>query len=127
MHGSTRLSTRTGEVRISGECGPLKVRTQSGDVTLKGSVTAHTTLETLKGNLDLKLGPHTNAHLQAKVGQGVVRTERIAPLPGSSRRTLRSTVGLGEFRLRLESGWGAHVRCVGRSPRMASDQILAPT
>ncbi len=104
--GTARLSTRTGEVRISGTCGPLTVRTQSGDVSLDGSIVAHTTLETHKGNLALKLGSQTSAHIEARVGQGMVRSERIAPLPGSSRRTLRSTLGLGQARLRLTSGLG---------------------
>jgi hypothetical protein len=106
LHGTARLSTRTGDIRVSGECGPLTVRTQSGDVSLDCSITAHTTLETHKGNLELKLGPQTNAHIEAKVGQGMVRSERIAPLPGSSRRTLRGTLGVGQSRLRLTSGLG---------------------
>src|SRR5438128_728239 len=65
LHGTARLSTRTGDIRVSGECGPLTVRSQSGDVTLDCSITAHTTLETHKGNLELKLGPQTNAHIEA--------------------------------------------------------------
>jgi DUF4097 and DUF4098 domain-containing protein YvlB len=106
LRGTARLSTRTGEVRVSGTCGPLTVRTQSGDVSLDCSIVAHTTLETHKGNLALKLGPQTNAHIEARVGQGMVRAERIAPLPGSSRRSLRTTLGLGQARLRLTSGLG---------------------
>src|SRR5712692_664582 len=106
LRGTARLSTRTGEVRVSGTCGPLTVRTQGGDVSLDGSVVAHTTLETHKGNLYLKLGPQTNAHIEARVSQGMVRSERIHPLPGSSRRTLRSTLGQGQSRLRLTSGLG---------------------
>ncbi len=106
LRGTARLSTRTGEVRVSGTCGPLTVRTQGGDVSLNGSIVAHTTLETHKGNLYLKLGPQTNAHIEASVGQGMVRSERIHPLPGSSRRTLRSTLGQGQSRLRLTSGLG---------------------
>jgi putative adhesin len=117
LRGTARLSTRTGPVRVSGVCGQLTVRTQSGDVTLDCSIVAHTSLETYKGNLDVKLGPQTNAHLEAKVAQGVVRAERIAPLPGSSRRTLRSTVGLGQSRLRLASGLG--VINVAGPPRVA--------
>jgi hypothetical protein len=106
LRGTARLSTRTGEVRVSGTCGPLTVRTQGGDVSLDGSVVAHTTLETHKGNLYLKLGPQTNAHIEARVSQGMVRAERLAPLPGSSRRTLRTTLGLGQSRLRLTSDLG---------------------
>jgi hypothetical protein len=106
LHGTARLSTRTGDVRVSGRCGPLTVRTLSGDVAVTSSVVAHTTLETHKGNLALKLGAHTNAQIEARVGQGVVRAERIDPLPGSSRRTLRSTLGKGQARLRLTSGLG---------------------
>jgi len=106
LRGTGRLSTRSGEVHISGTCGPLTVRTQGGDVSLDGSVVAHTTLETHKGSLYLKLGAHTNAHIEARVGQGMVRVERLTPLPGSSRRTLRTTLGLGQARLRLSSGLG---------------------
>jgi hypothetical protein len=106
LHGTARLSTRTGDIRVSGDCGPLTVRSQSGDVNLDCSITAHTTLETHKGNLELKLGPQTNAHIEARVGQGMVRSERIDPLPGSSRRTLRGTLGVGQSRLRLTSGLG---------------------
>jgi hypothetical protein len=106
LRGTARLSTRTGEVHVSGTCGPLTVRTQGGDVSLDGSVVAHTTLETHKGSLYLKLGAHTNAHIEARVGQGMVRAERLTPLPGSSRRTLRTTLGLGQARLRLTSGLG---------------------
>jgi hypothetical protein len=107
LRGTARLSTRTGAIRVSGQSGPLIVRTQSGDVSLECDIVAHTTLETYKGNFDLKLGPLTNAHIEAKVGQGLIRSERISPLPGSSRRTLRTTLGLGQFRLRLTSGLGA--------------------
>ncbi len=106
LRGTARLSTRGGEVRVSGTCGPLTVRSQGGDVSLDGSVVAHTTLETHKGSLYLKLGEHTNAHIEARVGQGMVRAERLAPLPGSSRRTLRTTLGLGQARLRLSSDLG---------------------
>jgi DUF4097 and DUF4098 domain-containing protein YvlB len=123
LHGAARLSTRTGAVRVSGACRQLTVRTHSGDVDLDCSIVAHTTLETHKGNLDLKLGPESNVHLEATVGRGVVRTERISPLPGSSRRTLRSTLGLGQSRLRLASASGA-INVVGpptvaRVPRAA--------
>ena len=117
LRSSARLSTRTGPVHISGVCGQLTVRTQSGDVTLDCSIVAHTSLETYKGNLDVKLGPQTNAHLEARVAQGVVRAERISPLPGSSRRRLRSTVGPGQSRLRLASELGA-INIVG-PPRVA--------
>jgi DUF4097 and DUF4098 domain-containing protein YvlB len=106
LHGTARLSTRTGAIRVSGECGQLTVRTLSGDVELDCSVVAHTTLDTVKGNLDLKLGPLTNARLEAKVGQGMVRTERISPLPGSNRRNLRGTLGRGEARLQASSRVG---------------------
>jgi hypothetical protein len=106
LAGTVRLSTRTGAVHVAGQCGPLTIRTQSGDVDLNCSIVAHTTLETLTGNLDLKLGPLTNAHLEARVGQGVVRAERISPLPGSNRRTLRGTLGRGESRLQLSSRVG---------------------
>jgi hypothetical protein len=106
LRATARLSTRTGAVRVSGVCGQLTVRTQSGDVTLDCSIVAHTSVETYKGNLDLMLGPQTNAHVEAKVGRGVVRAERVSPLPGSSRRTLRSTLGLGQSRLRLASELG---------------------
>jgi hypothetical protein len=67
---------------------------------------AHTTVETHKGSLYLKLGAYTNAQIEARVGQGMVRAERLNPLPGSSRRTLRSTLGQGQARLRLTSGLG---------------------
>jgi hypothetical protein len=117
LGGTSRLSTRTGSVRVSGRCGQLTVRTQSGDVTLDCSIVAHTTLDTYKGNLNLKLGAETNANIEAKVGQGVVRAERISPLPGSSRRTLRSSLGLGQSRLRLASGLG--VINVSGPPRVA--------
>jgi len=103
LRGAARLSTRTGAVRVFGECGQLRVRTLSGDVDLNCSIVAHTTIETLKGNLDLKLGPETNVHLDATVGKGVVRAERISPLPSMDRRTLRSTIGLGQSRLQLAS------------------------
>jgi hypothetical protein len=106
LRGTARLSTRTGAVRVAGGCGQLTVRTHSGDVELDCSIVAHTTLETHKGNLELKLGPETNVHLEATVGKGVVRAERISPLPSVNRRTLRSTVGLGQSRLRLASAAG---------------------
>jgi hypothetical protein len=106
LHGATRLSSRTGAVHVFGECGQLTVRTHSGDINLDCSIVAHTTLETSKGNLDLKLGPETNVHLEATVGKGVVRTERISPLPSNNRRILRSTVGLGQSRVRLASASG---------------------
>ena len=106
LRGTARLSTRTGEVSVSGTCGPLTVRTQGGDVSLDGSVVAHTTVETHKGSLYLKLGAYTNAQIEARVGQGMVRAERLNPLPGSSRRTLRTTLGQGQARLRLTSGLG---------------------
>jgi len=95
LNATARLSTRSGPVHVSGVCGQLTVRTQSGDVTLDCSIVAHTSLETYKGNLEVKLGPQTNAHLEAKVAQGVVRTERISPLPGSSRRTASCNPGSG--------------------------------
>jgi hypothetical protein len=121
LGGAARLSTRTGAVRVSGACGQLTVRTHSGDVDLDCSIVAHTTLETYKGNLDLKLGPETNVHLEATVGKGVVRAERISPLPSKNRRTLRSTVGLGESRVRLSSASGvinvAGPPVVARLPR----------
>jgi hypothetical protein len=117
LHGTARLSTRTGTVRVAGECGQLTVRTQSGDIELDCSIVAHTLLETVKGNVDLKLGPLTNAHLVARVGRGVVRAERISPLRGSNRRTLRGTLGRGESRLQLSSRVG--VINVAGPPRVA--------
>jgi|SRR5579859_880897 len=117
LRGTARLSTRSGAVRVSASAGQLTVRTQSGDVALEGSVVAHTSIESYKGNLDVKLGADTNAHLEARVNQGVVRADRIAPLPGSSRRMLRTTVGLGQSRLRLSSGLGV-INVIG-PPRVA--------
>lgn len=103
LRGAARISTRTGAVRVFSACGQLTVRTHSGDIDVDCSIVDHTTLETYKGHVDLKLGPETNVHLEATVGKGVVRTERISPQPGTNRHTLRSTVGLGESRLRLAS------------------------
>jgi hypothetical protein len=101
LRGAARISTRTGAVRVFGACGQLTVRTHSGDIDVDCSIVDHTTLETYKGRVDLKLGPETNVHLEATVGKGVVRAERISPQPSTNRHTLRSTVGLGESRIRL--------------------------
>jgi len=124
LRGTARLSTHSGAVRVSGVCAQLTVRTHTGDIGVDCSIAAHTTLETHKGNLDLKLGSLTNAHIEAKVGQGVVRAERIAPLPGSSRRILRSTLGLGQFRLRVTSGTGV-INVEGPPPGERASRLKA--
>jgi DUF4097 and DUF4098 domain-containing protein YvlB len=116
IKGPVRLTTRTGSVKVSAADGPLKVRTQSGDVLLETSIVDHTTVETFKGNLDVRLGPATDARLDVSARQGVIRTKFISLGAGSSRRVLRSTFGAGRARLRVATGLGA-VDIVGPQPR----------
>jgi DUF4097 and DUF4098 domain-containing protein YvlB len=122
LKGPVRLTTRTGLVKVSQADGPLKVRTQSGDVLLETSIVDHTTVESFKGNLDVRLGPATDARLDASARQGVIRTKFISLGTGSSRRVLRSIFGAGRARLRLATGLGA-VDITGPTP---PDKRIAP-
>ena len=106
LGGISRISTRTGAVRVTAPQAPLTLRTQSGDITLEGAIDNHTTVESFKGRLDIRLGKSSDTRIEASARQGVVRTERITPSPGSGRRTLRCVVGSGKARLRLDTGMG---------------------
>jgi hypothetical protein len=119
LNGVARLSARTGSIRVSGAARQLKVRTQSGDVSLEGSIVEHTTIETFKGNVDVRLGPSTDARLEASARQGIVRTKRIFAQPGTSRRALRSTLGGGRARLRITAGMGV-IEITGPQPSSGS-------
>jgi DUF4097 and DUF4098 domain-containing protein YvlB len=116
-----RFSTRTGAVRVSSAYRQLTIRTQSGDISLSGSIIDHTTIETSRGSVEVRLGPKTDARIEASARQGVVRSERIALAPGSGRRKVRSLVGNGRARLRLETGMGV-VEIAGPLPR--SDSLV---
>jgi hypothetical protein len=107
LNGAARLSTRTGDIRITGDNRQLTVRSQSGDIALDASVVDHTTLETDKGRLEIHLGPSTDARIEASARQGVVRTQRMALFGGSGRRAARATLGKGQARLTLSTGIGA--------------------
>jgi DUF4097 and DUF4098 domain-containing protein YvlB len=104
--GMARLSTRSGAVKVTGAYRQLTIRTQTGDVSLNGSIVDHTTVETSRGSVEVKLGPATDARIEAAARQGVVRSERIALAPGSGRRRVRSLIGTGRARLKLETGMG---------------------
>ena len=106
LKGTTRLSTRTGVVKVADVYRQLTVRTQSGDIELSSSIIDHTTIETFKGRVDVQLGKRTNARVEAVAKQGIVRSERIALQPGSSRRLLRGILGEGRVRLKASTGMG---------------------
>jgi DUF4097 and DUF4098 domain-containing protein YvlB len=106
LNGTARLSTRTGAIVVTGASRQLTVRTQSGDITLDASIVDHTTLESHKGSVEVRLGRSTDARIEASARQGVVRTERLSLLAGSGRRTVRSSMGDGRARLKVETGMG---------------------
>jgi Putative adhesin len=106
LTGVARLTTRTGAVHVKGAERQLTVRTQSGDVTLDQSIVDHTTIDTFKGRVEVRLGQDSDTRIEAAARRGLVRTERIALAPGSSRRLVRSMVGGGRARLRITTGMG---------------------
>src|SRR5207248_11361745 len=116
------ISTRTGAIRVSAPRGPLTLRTQSGDITLEGGIDHHTTVESFKGRLDVRLGKSSDTRIEASARQGVVRTQRIIREAGSGRRSVRSVIGSGTARLRLDTGMGV-VEIAG-PPRDACRQRL---
>jgi DUF4097 and DUF4098 domain-containing protein YvlB len=122
LTGMARLSTRTGAVNVSSAYRQLTIRTQTGDVSLNGSIVDHTTVETVRGRVEVRLGPATDARIEAAARQGVVRSERIALAPGSGRRRVRSLVGNGRARLKLETGMGV-VEIAGPT-RASTDSVL---
>jgi DUF4097 and DUF4098 domain-containing protein YvlB len=122
LKGMARLSTRTGAIRVSDAYRQLTVRTHTGDVSLHGSIVDHTTVETSRGRVEVRLGPATDARIEAAARQGVVRSERIALAPGSGRRKVRGTVGNGRARLKLETGMGV-VEITGPS-RSSADSLV---
>jgi hypothetical protein len=106
LNGMARLSTRSGAVQVSSAYRQLIVRTLSGDISLNGSVVDHTRLETTRGSIDVRLGSYTDARIEAVARQGVVRSERLMLASGSGRNKVRSSVGKGRARLRVETGMG---------------------
>lgn len=106
LKGTSRLSTRSGGVKVADVYRQLTVRTQSGDIELNSSIIDHTTLETFKGRVEVQLGPRTDARVEATAKQGIVRSERLALQPGSSRRLVRGIVGEGRVRLKASTGMG---------------------
>lgn len=118
--GVARLSTRSGELAVKGAHRQLTLRSQSGDIALDGAVVDHTTIETFKGRIEVRLWRNTDARIEASARQGVVRTERIALAPGSGRRTARSTIGAGRARLSLATGMGV-IEITGPLPSRQTD------
>ena len=106
LTGVGRLTTRTGAVHVKGAERQITVRTQSGDITLDQSVVDHTTIDTFKGRVEVRLGDESDTRIDASAQRGLVRTERIALAPGSNRRLARGTIGAGRARLRITTGMG---------------------
>jgi DUF4097 and DUF4098 domain-containing protein YvlB len=106
LNGLARLSTRTGAIAVTGASRQLTVRTQNGDIAVDTSVVDHTTLESQKGSIEVRLGRATDARIDASARQGVVRTERLTLSTGSGRRAVRSTLGEGRARLQVATGMG---------------------
>ena len=106
LRATARLTARTGAISVLGAERQLTVRTQSGDIMVEASIVDHTTLESHKGSIELRLGRHTDARIEAFARQGVVRAERLTLAAGSGRRTAKSVLGEGRARLRAETGVG---------------------
>jgi hypothetical protein len=106
LKSMARLSTRTGAIAVTGASQQLTVRTQNGDISVDASIVDHTTLESHKGSIEVRLGGSTDARIDASARQGVVRTERLTLIAGSGRRTVRSTLGDGRARLQVATGMG---------------------
>jgi DUF4097 and DUF4098 domain-containing protein YvlB len=123
LNGPTRLSTRTGGVHVTDARQQLTARSQTGDLSLEASVVAHTTLETFRGRVEVRLGLVTDARIEATARQGVVRTERIALAPGSGRRAIRGAVGEGRARLKISTGMGVIEICGPVKPMKTTSVI----
>jgi DUF4097 and DUF4098 domain-containing protein YvlB len=122
LTATARLGTRTGPITIERAMRQLTARSQAGDLSWTGSVLDHTTLETFKGRVEVKLGPGTDARIQATARQGVVRTERLALSPGSGRKSIRATLGSGKARLRLSTGLGV-IEITAPRPSINKDHL----
>jgi hypothetical protein len=80
----------------------LNVRTVLGDVDFDSAVVAHTTIETDKGRLHVRLGPDSDARIEALTRTGLVRTDRLALIQApANRHAARALLGRGEARMRL--------------------------
>ncbi len=113
--GIARLSTRSGDLRVKGVERQLTLRSQGGDISLESTIVDHTTIETSKGRIEVKLGRGSDARISASARQGLVRSQRISLLPGSGRRTLRSMIGGGRARLSLTTAKGL-IEIAGPTP-----------
>lgn len=81
--GSTKISSTSGEVRVSALEGPLRTSTTSGDITL-GQVTGSITLSTTSGEIKLEEGLED---LDAESTSGDIR---VGSLAGSFRMSTTS-------------------------------------
>lgn len=112
--GRLAVDTGDGSVTVSGRLSVVKLHTGDGSVVYRAdpdsSMTDNWDITTGDGSVSIYLPQGFNGELDARTGDGRIRSDLALPSPGSgenARRTLRGRIGAGGKILRVRTGDGS--------------------